>query len=321
MREADIIQLLQILDLKRIKGKDNWVVASCPFAPKRHKKGSDNSPSFGISVHQNKESHYNCLACHSHGYLTHLPTELARELGMDVSKAREFIIQNEIIGLPDYESPEEDGFESDYAPEIPKVAFEKFDRVKEWMYNNRGITPATAKKFGFMHDSYEERLIIPIRDSSQRLVGMRGRYLGSDTTTIRYRAYTELSASGSDPKRFGVWFGDHLPLNRQKVLTLVEGEMDLILLWQSGAVSNIRASMGSQITRMQARKICDLNMPVLFFFDNDMAGTSAMKTMIEKLRGFVPMYRVTNYYGKKDPAEIVNAGLIKKALNLVTKIA
>lgn len=320
MREAEIIQLLEILGLQRIRSKDNWVAASCPFAPVKHSKGSDGSPSFGVSVHGNKESHYNCFSCHSHGPLSYLPTALSLHFSGDYSKAREHIMQNEIFGLPDYEGKDDEEYEVDFAPAINEVASEKFSRAKQWMYSNRGVTPKTAKKFGLMYDDYEERLVIPIRDSQKRLVGLRGRYLGKEQGLVRYRAYTEFSASGSDPKRFGVWFGDDLPLVKGKVLTIVEGEMDLILLWQSGAVSNVRSSMGSQVTRLQLRKLADHNLPVLLFLDNDKAGESAAKTIIDKLKGFVPIYQVRNYHGKKDPAEIVQAGLIKDVLKVVDKV-
>lgn len=321
MREAEIVELLQMLNLQRIRSKDNWVAASCPFAPVKHSKGSDSSPSFGVSVHPNKESHYNCFSCHSHGPLSYLPTALANHFSADYSKAREHIMQHEIFGLPDYEGKDEEEYEIDYAPAIDEVAREKFSRAQSWTYSDRGITAKTAKAFGFMYDDYEERLVIPIRDSQKRLVGLRGRYLGKEKGLVRYRAYTELSSSGSDPKRFGVWFGDDRPLNREKILTIVEGEMDLILLWQTGLVSNIRASMGSQLTRLQLRKLADHNMPVLLFLDNDKAGESAMRIIIDKLKGFVPIYKVRNYLGMKDPAEIVQSGKIKESLKIVDKVA
>ncbi len=53
MKTEHIIQLLEILGACKIYNRSNkWVNCCCLFAPWKHAKGKDSTPSFSISVNE-----------------------------------------------------------------------------------------------------------------------------------------------------------------------------------------------------------------------------------------------------------------------------
>jgi 5S rRNA maturation endonuclease (ribonuclease M5) len=62
--DADRIEeLFKILECTELRYRGEWLNASCPFAPWRHKKGTDKKPSFGVSIVPGGTSRCTCFSC------------------------------------------------------------------------------------------------------------------------------------------------------------------------------------------------------------------------------------------------------------------
>ncbi len=321
MKQEDIEVVVELMDLGPTSVKSGWVMVSCPFAPETHDDGADANPSFGISIWSHKESFYNCLACGRKGPLAKLPTNLifARLTDGTFEEARAYISAHEIFGSEDSDDAE-DGYLVDLAPNISERVFDRWKPARKKHFDARGITVATARSNELCFDVEENRLVFPIRDGDGRLVGFRGRYLGDNPENPKYKEYTDLSPSGRSVKSFGVWYGLNVPHNPAKMVFLVEGEIDCLLLKQRFPTSNVIASLSATITKRQMSVLQTFAKGIVLFFDNDKSGRDASYRIIRKHRDVVPIARVYDYAGCKDPAEMVQEGVIEQAIRSVRMI-
>lgn len=301
MERENIKELLRMMGIDKIVDRGNWVSASCPFAEFEHEDGIDYHPSFGISV--GERSVYNCFTCGKKGPLTTLSTSMSFMLGQDMIELRDFISRHEGLFITGDREREE--------RILDPIKESILDSYKKFTNNIGSINKESIELWELKFDPAEYRLIFPVRDKFGRLVGIRGRFMGTDDGVLKYRSYSELNPSG-DAKRSGVWYGMHFPLSK-KPIVLVEGERDAILLKQTG-ISNVWASMGASISVAQIESLRSVNNYLYMYFDNDSSGREAEKTVYKKCRGLTRIYSIDNHYGTKDPAEAVEKGVINKAL-------
>lgn len=305
MDRKKVHEFLKLINAEKIKDRGEWVGSSCPFAYWTHESKSDYHPSFGITVDAN--SYFNCFSCHRKAPLHFFPTLYGQFTGRNMDHLRKFLTKNE--GLFDFKK---DKIKTSNASAIPEEVLQTFANIKPV----RGLTKKTIKQFELKGDKNEHRLIIPIRDVFGRLISVRGRYLGNNNGTLRYREYSEFTTSS--PKSHGIWFGIDKELKPDKKLILVEGEIDAMLLKQSG-LANVWASMGSSLANRQIDTLRNVSNSILMFFDDDKAGHSTRREVYKKCKGLMPIYSVTKYYGQKDPDKIIQKGLLKQVLRSVDK--
>lgn len=325
MDEASIVRMFERLEWKpKLRGE--WVSTSCPFASMTHENGADKNPSFGISVHPDSESRYNCMACGKHGALASLPTTLEFMGAIDSEGAE--LMRSAISDAETFSTGQtEEGYLVDLAPCLSEYTLERFQNLRKSHIASRGIEEQSVHTYELRWDRAENRLMFSIRDSDGRLVGMRGRYIGpdKDPDILRYREYSELSPSRRSAKKFGVWYGGHLPKQPNKATILVEGEIDLIRMKQVFPNANVLASIGASITKEQLRALEFPEKGIIAFFDNDMAGKKALATVLEeaKRRGIkTPIYKIKDYCGCTDVDEIIKKGgrdLLVQALSSLDK--
>jgi DNA primase len=313
--KENIIKLMSMMGMKSTVQRGYWMSGTpCPFAKWFHEGGVDNRPSFGISI--GESSGFHCFGCGRKGSnLQMLPTILSQLTHEDYKDVRHFISEHD--SLEGYSKEKVSKFLDVISPTI-------LDRYSEIDFELPYINRKSINEWGLMFDYVEYRLIFRIMDKYGRMVGIRGRFMGDNKDIAPYRTYSELNQSG-DAKRSGVWYGMHFPLVPNKYLVLVEGERDAILLKQSG-INNVWAAMGSSITDLQIETLKDINNPILLFFDRDKAGEKAYKEVIKNYGTSKSLYSIIEYYTTnldikwKDPAELVEKGLLNKVLKSISKI-
>lgn len=295
------------------------MVCACPFAPWTHSKGTDSTPSFGVSV--GRHSYYHCFACQRKGPLPMLVTSLCMLKGKDNVEAREFVMEHEDLSLEPFEN-------LDPGPEPLSILapgmISRFEPATEALEicKKRGITQQTIDTLELRWDTREKRLVFPIWNEKGYLVGFRGRAVGDEK--LRYREYSELQAKRQSLKAHGIWYGmDRVPEERYQKVILVEGEMDAVSLLQALAQrKGVWAAMGAALSAAQIKTIQALKNPVLIFFDDDEAGHIAKQSLLKKLSKVkTGVFEITDYRGRKDPDEIVKAGQLRKALESIKQVA
>lgn len=285
MDEKSILSLLHNLQVS-LQGKSyagskkrtRWLNVSCPFAPFTHSKGSDNNPSFGITINDAGRSHYKCLSCGVKGRLSALPTKLGGYRKRDYTKLRHWAEMSELqaaVSRPvvDWEqasiTQEEENARDEKLPAYN--AIEGYPRAMGIPYlRERGIVWPTPLKLNLRYDSFQRRILFPCFDSKDRFRGFTGRSvlpakrLSKENPKVRdyygldkRKLFLGLRGGGKGPK------------------ILVEGLFDYARLVQAG-YTNTRAILGTALTPEKLDILIDEGDPVYFFMDNDLAGWNAL---------------------------------------------
>jgi DNA primase len=303
MERDDIHSLANLYGITNVHDRGEWVSFSCPFAPWTHEAGSDEKPSFGISV--GDRSNYNCFACGRKGVLSVLPTDYFLLSGKDNKEAREFIYKRERLKIgykhDIYKFPPTKNIPAPIVPEDLLITYPFIEK------GYRGLSQETIESEGLRYDEEQNRLLIPIRNEEGNLVGVKGRAL-SLNDPYKYLLYTDISKT--DGKKYGIWYGMHHP-REDAPLIIVEGEIDALLIRQQFN-RPVWAAMGVGVSQRQVEILADITQPIVLFMDNDKAGQDLTARLRKKLLGTKQIGYVSEYHGCNDPAELCESGKISQ---------
>ncbi len=155
------------------------------------------------------------------------------------------------------------------------------------------------------YDRFRERLMIPIQNLSDKVIGFGGRTLRNDEQAKYVNSpETPLYSKGH------VLYG--LNLNRSAIreagfVIIVEGYFDLISLWQIG-VTNVVASSGTAFTAEQGRLLSRFTDKAHLFFDADSAGVKAAIRSVDSLFNAGIDVRVITAPAGEDPDTLSRGG-------------
>lgn len=158
-------------------------------------------------------------------------------------------------------------------------------------------------KKGNLADSLAGRLIFPIINSLDEVVAFGGRVM-EKTDFAKYKNTRETIVFNKRKNLYNINLLKKLK-REQKIneVIMVEGYMDTISLYQAG-FRNVVASMGTSLTKEQARLIKRYSDKVLISYDGDFAGQSADLRGLEILRGENITVRVVPLPDGKDPDDV-----------------
>lgn len=165
------------------------------------------------------------------------------------------------------------------------------------------------------YDRFRGRIIFPLSDLQNRVLGFSGRVLGSGEPSDAAPEST-LGAQGG-PKYINTpqtaifdkshfLFGLNLTkgeIRKLQEAILVEGEMDMMLSWQAG-IKNVVASKGTALTESQVELLKRYTPTLSLCFDIDPAGDAASRRGIELIDQAGLNLKVVSIEGGKDPGDI-----------------
>lgn len=168
------------------------------------------------------------------------------------------------------------------------------------------------------YDRFRGRIIFPLFDVRSRIIGFSGRVLDGGEPKYINSPQTPIF----DKSKF--LFGIHLSkqdIRDSKEAILVEGEMDMLLSFQSG-VKNIVASKGTALTQDQIELLKRYTDTLSLCFDTDLAGDAAARRGIEMADRAGCNLKIIQITGGKDPADIClkNASLWQEAVKMAVPI-
>lgn len=166
-------------------------------------------------------------------------------------------------------------------------------------------------KTGKLIDRFRDRLMFPIIDVRGNIIGFGGRILGEGD--VKYLNSPETPVFNKGQNLFSLQLA-----KRSKELVLVEGYMDVISLYQAG-VLNAVASLGTALTREQARLISKYAEKVTICYDTDGAGVKAAMRAIEVFEGVDVRLRILSLPEGKDPDEFIKVNGAAKFGDLLQK--
>ena len=150
-----------------------------------------------------------------------------------------------------------------------------------------------------MYDKFWNRVIFPIMDVNNRVIGFGGRVMGDGKP--KYLNSPETKIFDKSRNLYGL---NITRTTRKKYLILCEGYMDVISMHQAG-FTNAVASLGTALTSGHASLLKRYTQEVLLLYDSDEAGIRAALRGIPILRDAGVSSRVVNLKPYKDPDEFI----------------
>lgn len=327
MNLDDVVVLLKRLKCDRVRpdSKSAWVNSTCPLAPWYHTSGVDNNPSFGVSVHTDTHSKFNCHSCGQSGDLKILIEKIAHHSGKDMSTLGNWVLTRDDtstsylrdklhrVKLPyqDAVLPEIAGIvvsprvarritvaEPPPLPESDLLSMElPTDEVLAYLTGPRKLTEKTIEQWELRWSPQARRIAIPIRDVKGRLVGISGRafdegqkpkFLHSGGFRRDFYLYGELGCETGVPGY------------------KTEGFFDVMYLRQKGL--NAFAIMGSYLSAIQIEKCVKFFSRVVDVPDGDDAGAKGVVRAANDFRGKLPYVAAKAVEGK-DPDQLTDEEL------------
>ena len=178
---------------------------------------------------------------------------------------------------------------------------------------------ATKNDKGKIYDRFRHRIMFPVFDVRGRVIAFGARVM--DDSKPKYLNSPETPIYNKGTHLYGLNFARKN--SKEKSLIIVEGYMDCISLSQAG-VKNVVASLGTALTKMQARLLKRYSEEVFISYDADNAGQTATVRGLDVLSSEGIDVKVVQIPKGKDPDDYIRAEgvdkfheLLKDALPLI----
>ena len=187
------------------------------------------------------------------------------------------------------------GYSDKYSDDLYK--FLKSKNYSDELLRESGLFN-TDERHG-MYDKFWNRVIFPIMDVNNRVIGFGGRGMGDGKP--KYLNSPETKIFDKSRNLYGL---NIARTTRKSYLILCEGYMDVIAMHQAG-FTNAVASLGTALTSGHASLLKRYTQEVLLLYDSDEAGIRAALRGIPILREAGVNSRVVSLKPYKDPDEFI----------------
>ncbi len=149
------------------------------------------------------------------------------------------------------------------------------------------------------HDKFWNRVMFPILDVNNRVIGFGGRVMGDGEP--KYLNSPETKLFDKSRNLYGL---NYARTSREKYMLICEGYMDVIALHQAG-FTNAVASLGTAFTSQHAVLLKRYTDQVVLTYDSDGAGVRAALRAIPILKEVGMSVKVLDMKPYKDPDEFI----------------
>lgn len=158
---------------------------------------------------------------------------------------------------------------------------------------------------GRLYDRFRDRVIFPIHTVSGKTVAFAGRILKKKENTGKYVNSPDSIIYSKTRELYGMFLAKQA-IKREDRCYLVEGQMDVISLYQSG-IQNVVSSGGTALTKEQIRLIHRFTDNITIIYDSDAAGIHAALRGIDMVLEEGMNVQVLLLPDGKDPDEFVRS--------------
>ncbi len=176
-------------------------------------------------------------------------------------------------------------------------SFLKKNNYSDEILRESGIFQADEKRG--MQTRFWNRVMFPIMDVNNRVIGFGGRVMGDGEPKYLNSPETKVFDKGRN--LYGL---NKARLSRSKNIILCEGYMDVISMHQAGFTQAV-ASLGTALTSGHASLLKRYTEDVLLTYDSDGAGVKAALRAIPILKEAGLTAKVINMEPYKDPDEFI----------------
>ncbi len=172
---------------------------------------------------------------------------------------------------------------------------------------SKGISDDLLKESGLMnvderrgmYDKFWNRVMFPIMDVNNRVIGFGGRVMGDGKP--KYLNSPETKVFDKSRNLYGLNIARR---SKRGYLIVCEGYMDVISMHQAG-FTNAVASLGTALTQQHAALLRRYTDQVILSYDSDGAGVRAAQRAIPMMRTAGITAKVLNLKPYKDPDEFI----------------
>lgn len=187
------------------------------------------------------------------------------------------------------------GYSDKYSDDLYK--YMKAKGYSDELLRESGLFNADERRG--MYDKFWNRVIFPIMDVNNRVIGFGGRVMGDGKP--KYLNSPETKIFDKSRNLYGL---NVARTTRKNHLILCEGYMDVISMHQAG-FTNAVASLGTALTSGHASLLKRYTQEVLLLYDSDEAGIRASLRAIPILREAGVNAKVVSLKPYKDPDEFI----------------
>ena len=187
------------------------------------------------------------------------------------------------------------GYSDKYSDDLYK--YMKAKGYSDELLRESGLFNADERRG--MYDKFWNRVIFPIMDVNNRVIGFGGRVMGDGKP--KYLNSPETKIFDKSRNLYGL---NVARTTRKNYLILCEGYMDVISMHQAG-FTNAVASLGTALTSGHASLLKRYTQEVLLLYDSDEAGIRASLRAIPILREAGVNAKVVSLKPYKDPDEFI----------------
>jgi len=344
----DIVHIVsQYLDLKRTGSN---YVGLCPFH-------SEKTPSFTITP---SKQFYHCFGCGENGDIISFIMKMENlafpeavkllgdmagitieEKSVDVKKQKEkqkFYNLNREVAIFYFKNLQQDKLAQKYLADrsIGKSTIRNFGlgyALNQWnsLENyllSKGYEETDIEKAGLIskrkkgngyYDKFRDRIMFPIFDTKNRIIGFGGRVINDSKPKYINSPDTLIFIKGNN--LYGLNLANKY--SKRERVVLVEGYTDVISLFNNGIRYGV-ASLGTALTKNQARLLRRYGDNIYICYDSDEAGLKAAFKAINIFKEININAKIILLPKGEDPDEYINKygkdkfeELIDKALNYI----
>ncbi len=190
-----------------------------------------------------------------------------------------------------------------FAPKTPSDGLYRYMKgkgISDDLLRRSGLMNVDERR-GTMYDKFWNRVIFPILDTSNKIIGFGGRVMGDAKPKYLNSPETKIFDKSRNLYALNI-----ARRTREDYLVLCEGYMDVISMHQAG-FTNAVASLGTSLTPGHCALLARYTKNIILSYDSDNAGTAAAMRALPMLRrvGITPKILRLDPY--KDPDELIQA--------------
>lgn len=162
--------------------------------------------------------------------------------------------------------------------------------------------PSTSSGQAKLYDTFRNRVMFPIFDSSSRVIAFSGRSMSQEPNTPKYLNSPETDLFKKSEVLYGLNFAKKA-IRAVDYSVLVEGQLDLVLSHEAG-VEQAVASSGTALTLLHLENLKKISNRIILAYDGDEAGTKASLRSLELALSIGMEVKIANLPDGEDPASI-----------------
>lgn len=206
------------------------------------------------------------------------------------------------------------GFSLDSWRELLEYLSKK--NISSNLLEKTGLIIKSKNKKGdeIIYDRFRSRIMFPIEDSAGRVIGFSGRVFGGSEDQAKYINSPQTLLFDKSQALYGYSQAKE-GIRKLYFCIITEGQIDVLMSHQAGFINTVAVS-GTALTIGHIRLIKRLTENIVFAFDRDPAGLSALKRAAILALSQDINVKVALIPSGKDPADLVreNPELWKKSI-------